>query len=138
MSIDPKKIYPLDLEDRKAVGVSLPFSGKSVFNLTYTTKDAIKNNLINFFLTGQGERYLRPELGTNLRKTLLFENITKDSLDQIKEMIREDIFIYFPRVVLTSLEVIPHEDENKVVFYIKYYVSETDIEDELLINFEQQ
>jgi len=47
MGYDVKRIDPLDLQPRKAIGVSLPFSGKAVFNSTYQSKDAIKANLIN-------------------------------------------------------------------------------------------
>ena len=51
MAFNIRKIDPIDLQPRKAVGVSLPFSGKAVFNSTFQTKDAIKTNLINYFLT---------------------------------------------------------------------------------------
>ena len=50
MAIEFKKIMPIDLEPRKAVGLDLPFSGNAVFNSTFQTKDAIKANLINYFL----------------------------------------------------------------------------------------
>ena len=49
--------FPVDTLPDVAVGVSIPFSGKAVFNQTYLTKDQIKSNLINFFLTNKGERY---------------------------------------------------------------------------------
>ena len=42
MAFNVRKIDPIDLQPRKAVGVSLPFSGKAVFNSTFQTKDAIK------------------------------------------------------------------------------------------------
>ena len=32
MAFNRRKINPLDLQPRKAIGVSLPLSGKSVFN----------------------------------------------------------------------------------------------------------
>ena len=38
MAFEIKKIDPIDLQPRKAVGVSLPFSGKAVFNQTFETK----------------------------------------------------------------------------------------------------
>ena len=49
MAYKVQRINPLDLQPRKAVGVALPFQGRAVFNSTYTSKDAIKSNLINFF-----------------------------------------------------------------------------------------
>ena len=56
MAFEIKKIDPRDLQPRVAIGVKLPFSGKAVFNSTFTSAEAIKNNLINYFLTGKGER----------------------------------------------------------------------------------
>ena len=136
MAFQIQKIYPLDLEPRKAIGVDLPFSGKAVFNSNYLTKDAIRNNLINYFLTNKGERYLNPSFGSNIRK-LLFENINQDSLDDIKDMVSDDISNYFPRVNPIVLELTAAPDSNTVRFYMKYSIQDTNIEDELLINIEQ-
>ena len=85
MAFNRRKINPLDLQPRKAIGVSLPLSGKSVFNSTYETKDAIRTNLINYFLTGQGERYLSPSFGTILRN-LMFENINQDMVEKASKI----------------------------------------------------
>lgn len=136
MAFQIKKIYPLDLEPRKAIGVDLPFSGKAVFNSNYLTKDAIRNNLINYFLTNKGERYLNPAFGSNIRR-LLFENINQDSLDDIKELVSDDLSNYFPRVVADTFELTASPDSNSVRFYLKYTIADTNIEDELLINIEQ-
>jgi hypothetical protein len=75
MAFNIAKINPLDLQPRKAVGVSIPFSSRAVFNSTYTTQDALKSNLINFLLTNKGERFLNPNFGADLR-ALLFEQMT--------------------------------------------------------------
>lgn len=136
MAYNVKRIDPLDLQPRKAIGVSLPFSGKAVFNSTYQSKDAIKANLINLLLTGTGERFLNPFLGTGLR-SYLFENITEDLLRKAKVDITNIIGVYFPRVVILGLEITSEPDSNSIVFFLKYRVSETDIQDEILINIEQ-
>lgn len=136
MAFNVKRIDPLDLQPRKAIGVSLPFSGGAVFKSTYQSKDAIKANLINLLLTGTGERYLNPFLGTGLR-SYLFENITEDLLRKAKADITNIISVYFPRVVILGLEIISQPDTNSIEFFLKYRVSETDIEDEILINIEQ-
>jgi len=54
MAFDAKKIFPIDKKPSVAVGVGIPFAAPAVFTSTYTTQQAIKNNLINFFLTGTG------------------------------------------------------------------------------------
>jgi hypothetical protein len=63
MPFSPQQIAPIDFDASVAVGVNLPFSGPAVFISNYQTKDAIKNNLINFFLTNPGERVLNPTFG---------------------------------------------------------------------------
>jgi len=136
MAFNVKRIDPLDLQPRKAIGVSLPFSGKAVFNSTYQSKDAIKANLINLLLTGTGERYLNPTLGAGLRG-YLFENITESSLRRVKSEVISIVELYFPRILLREVEVTSDPDTNSIIFYIRYQVSETDIEDEISINIEQ-
>ena len=67
MAFGAQQIYPQDLNVSQAIGINLPLNGPAVFKSNYQTKDAIKNNLINFFLTNPGERYLNPEFGGGLR-----------------------------------------------------------------------
>lgn len=135
MAFNVKRIDPLDLQPRKAIGVSLPFSGPAVFSSTYLSKDAIKTNLINLLLTGTGERYLNPTLGSGLR-SFIFENINEASLLRIKSEVRQSIEIYFPTVRVQTLELTSQPDTNSVVFFIKYMIVDTDIEDEITINVE--
>lgn len=136
MAFEVKKIDPLDLKPSIAIGVDLPFSGKAVFNPTYLSKDAIKVNLINYFLTNKGERYLNPSFGSDIRK-MLFENINQDTLENVEEIIANDIRNYFPRVITKKIEVTGNPDEHAIRFYLKYQIADTNIEDQLLINIEQ-
>ena len=66
----------------------------------------------------------------------LFENITQDKVDEIRELILENLQLYFPRVVVQNLSLDSRPDQNLVQFELKYAVSETNIEDEVAINFE--
>lgn len=136
MAFEVKKIDPIDLQPRKAVGIEIPFSNKSVFSSNYQTKDAIKNNLINFFLTNRGERYLNPSFGSILREKL-FENINGNLEDEIRSIVENAIEIYFPRVEPKDIQVLSSEDNNTISFYLSYSISNTNISDELLINIEQ-
>jgi len=135
MAFNARRIDPLDLQPRKAIGVSLPLSGKAVFNSTYQTKDAIKTNIINYFLTGVGERYLNPTFGAPLRN-LLFENINQDTITRVEEEVRRGLVEYFPRVIPTELNVQAEPDTNTVTLALRYAISDTNIEDDLVINFE--
>ena len=136
MAFNTRNINPLDLQPRKAIGVSLPLSGKAVFNSTYQTKDAIRTNLINYFLTGQGERYLNPSFGTILRN-LMFENINQEMIGRVKNTVQQGLNEYFPTVLPTDFQVLGDPDSNTVTLFLKYAIRNTNIEDEVVINFEQ-
>jgi phage baseplate assembly protein W len=113
MAFNPQQIYPIDLNASKAVGVDIPFNGPAVFKSNYLTKDAIKNNLINFFLTNPGERYLNPLFGAGLR-AFIFEQITNDNLDFLKRKYKLKLNIYFPNIVVNDLIVTGQIDTNKL------------------------
>ena len=136
MAFNVQRINPLDLQPRKAVGVALPFQGRAVFNSTYTTKDATKANLINFFLTGQNERVFNVDFGAGLRN-FLFEAITQDRVEEITDRIKNSLKLYFPQVQVSTLNLTPEPDQNLISFELKYSVRETNITDEIVINFEQ-
>ena len=135
MAISTKKINPLDRQPRKAVGVDLPFSSPSVFNSTYQTKDALKVNLINFLLTNIGERPLNPTFGGGLRD-LLFENINQQELDDIKETISTNITRFFPNIKPTLIKLGSEPDSNTITFFLKYAITDQNIQDEILINIQ--
>ena len=136
MAFNVRRINPLDLQPRKAVGVALPFQGRAVFNSTYTSKDATKANLINFFLTGKNERVFNTDFGAGLRNEL-FENITPEKIEQLRLNITENLKLYFPRVIVKRLELTATPDQNIINFALNYSVAQTNIQDELSINFQQ-
>lgn len=136
MAFEAKKINPLDLKPSVAVGVDLPFSGEAVFNSTYETKDALKANLINYFLTNKGERYLNPDFGSDIKK-LLFDNLTEEKIDTLEGIVARDVDTYFPRIRPSAINVLADPDQNLVVLQMKYSIVDTGIQDELIINFEQ-
>jgi len=132
MAFDPQQIYPIDLNANAAVGVNLPLNGSAVFISNYQTRDAIKNNLINFFLTNPGERPLNPTFGGGLR-TFIFEQITTDNLDFLREDVNSKISTYFPNIAVNDLIVTGQEDLNQITVTLKYSVINTNITDTLEI-----
>jgi phage baseplate assembly protein W len=136
MAFNVQQINPLDLQPRKAIGVSLPFSSTSVFTSTYTTKDALKSNLINYFLTEKGERFLNPNLGAGLRR-LLFDQMTEDKREEINYVVRQGVAEWFPNVEIQEIVTEYSQDINTVTVFMKYRLLQTNIQDELVINFEQ-
>ena len=134
MAFNPQLINPIDLNPNLAVGVNLPFSGPSVFTPNYLTSQAIKNNLINYFLTNPGERPLNPTFGGGLR-SFIFQQISENSLDGLKENVSLKLETYFPNVIINSLDVLKREDENSVVVQLKYSIANSNINDNLTFQF---
>jgi phage baseplate assembly protein W len=127
--------FPVDLRPSTAVGVSLPFSAAAVFTPTYTTKDATKSNIINFFLTNKGERPFRPNFGANLRADI-FQAATESDYDLLKEKIAFEISNNFPNVNLDSINILGSEDLNAITVTISYSIKSFGITDEVTLTFE--
>ena len=132
MAFGAKKIFPIDQYSRKAVGVALHLNAPAVFDSTYVTKDATRNNLINYLLTNPGERPFNPTFGAGIRN-YIFEQINSDNLDEISSRIESDIIKYFPTIKAT-VQVTPSYDYNTVFVDINYSIVNTGINDNLKIN----
>jgi len=128
-----RNVDVLDINPSTGVGIKVPFDGPTGINTTYTTKDAIKSNLLNFILTGKRERVFNPSFGSGVRE-LIFEPITEDIVDQIDNLIRGGVELYFPTVEIRELEVTLQPDSHTFNIYLNYSVINTNIEDELQIN----
>jgi phage baseplate assembly protein W len=136
MAFNVQQINPLDLQPSVGIGVGLPFTSGEVFSTTYTTQDAIKSNLINYFLTGKSERFFNPDLGAGLR-AVLFDQMTQESRDQVEYIVQSGLGTWFPNVIINQLTTEVSPDTNIFTLFLKYSIANTNIQDELLINFEQ-
>ena len=134
MAFNPQQIYPIDLNANAAVGVNIPLNGPAVFTSNFLTQEAIKNNLINFFLTNPGERPLNPTFGGGLR-AFIFEQITTDNLDFLREDINSKISLFFPNITVNDLIITGQMDSNQITVTLKYSVINTNITDTLEIEF---
>jgi phage baseplate assembly protein W len=135
MAFNAKRINPIDQQPRKAVGISLPFSGKAVFNSTFETKEAIKSNLINYLLTGRGERYMNPTFGSGLRNEM-FNNINRENLSTLEVQIAQELEDYFPTLSVSKLNITGVPDSNTISLSLNFLIRDTLVQDELTINFE--
>ena len=126
--------FPNDTKPRVGIGVDLPFSEGGVFTPNYTTQEAIKYNLINFFLTNPGERPGNPAFGGGLRD-FVFEQLSSENLDFLKDDIGNKLTNFFPDVLVNEVSLSGDVDRNEVIINIKYAVANTGIEDELNLNF---
>ena len=128
------KINPLDLSPSKGVGIQIPFNGTTGLNITYTTKDAVKSNILNFFLTGKKERIMNPNFGAGIREQL-FEQITQGTAQNMEDIISFGLNDYFPQIKINNLSVKTSPDQNTIQVYFSYFINNTNIQDEILINF---
>mgnify|MGYP003667564918 FL=1 len=112
---------PIDSQPRKAVGFGFPINGDAVFVPTYTTKNQIKANLVNFLLTNKGERVFRPNYGADLRSQV-FELLESDSLEGLESTISEHIQNQFPTVEVKEIKFDPQPDNNTLFFSLTYTV----------------
>ncbi len=135
MAFGAKQISPIDFNKSAAVGVDLPFSTPGVFKSNYTTAASIKNNLINFFLTNQGERPLNPTFGAGLR-SFIFEQIVDDNLDFLKENIQDSIDSFFPDIIVNNLSINRQSDNNLINVSLSYSVVNRGINDNINLEFE--
>jgi phage baseplate assembly protein W len=134
MAFGAKRIFPLDTKPSVGVGIALPFNVPGVFRITYTTQESIKYNLINFFLTNQNERYLNPTFGGNLR-AFIFQQIAEDNLESLKEDIQSQLNLYFPNVIVESLDINSIPENNQIDVILKYRIQDTGITDTVQLAF---
>ena len=134
MAFGERRIFPVDLNLRRAVGINLPLNGDAVFDPNFTTKAAIKSNLINHLLTNPGERVANPLFGAGLRE-FIFTQIVQENVDFLKEDIQDKITQEFDNIQLDNILITEEIDSNTVKIQIDYSVPNTNIDDSLILNF---
>ncbi len=128
-----RNVDVLDTKPSTGIGITVPFDGPTGINTTFTTKDTIKSNLLNFILTGKRERVFNPSFGSGVRE-LLFQPITEDLIDQVDNLIRGGVESYFPTIDIRELDVTLQPNSKTITIYLNYSIINTNIEDELQIN----
>jgi phage baseplate assembly protein W len=123
-------LNPQDVGQKRGIGISVLFNnGNNVFNQTFTTKEQVKANLINYILTNKGERFFDPAFGGNLRASLFEPDITFDTLTARLE---QEIYAYVPNIIIRDISIKNYSDENLVNLIIDYSISNQN--DTLTIN----
>lgn len=136
MAYNSKNIPVLDSFKNKNIGISINYNNPSVFNQTLTTKDSIKNNLLNYLLTDPGERYFNNNFGVGLSK-YLFETINSENIEIIKDDITEQIVRFFPNIEINELNIFNNPSQNNYIsINLKFNIVNTDIEEEINIVLE--
>lgn len=135
MAYNLRKISPIDLKPSTGVGVKLPFMAENVFTTVYTTKEQLKYNIINYMLTDLGERPMNPNFGMGLRSRL-FESITQDTLEDMKQSIQSQIEYMFPNVQITKLDLIGSPDISTINIQFSYTIKSSKETDGILLKIQ--
>jgi len=125
-------VFPTVSSGSAALGFSLPLSGRAVFNPTFTTKEVIRTNLINWLLTNKGERVMKPLFGANLRD-FIGEGINDGTNSAITTRIKDNVTLQFPEITIQNINFDNQPDRNTINLFINYIISNIGVEDEINI-----
>ena len=114
-------VFPSPNSGSVALGFSFPLSGPAVFNPTFTTKEVVKTNLINWLLTNTGERVFRPNFGADLR-SLIWEGVNDGTTSALESRIRDNISSNFPSIEVKNINFDNQPDQNTINFILDYEV----------------
>ena len=135
MAYGLRQIPIADLKPSTALGVAIPFQANNVFTSVYTTAEQTKYNIINFMLTDRRERPFNPNFGAGLRSRL-FEQITQDDLDSLKQTVSNQVEAYFPNVQMNSLNIVGNPDDHTITITMTYSLKNLRTSDTLLLRIQ--
>lgn len=107
----------------KNINIKFPFqdSQKGYYlDLSVTSKDAIKADLMHLILTRKGTRYYKPDFGTNLLK-FIFEPNDFISQSTINQDIRDTIKKYLPNLQVDNIKINKSKTDNHLANVIIEY-----------------
>tara|TARA_R110002051_G_scaffold65139_5_gene118385 strand:- start:5370 stop:5777 length:408 start_codon:yes stop_codon:yes gene_type:complete len=125
-------VFPTANSGSMTLGFSLPMSGKAVFNPTYTTREVVKTNLINWLLTNRGERVFRPNFGADLR-ALIWEGINEGTTSALESRIKDNIASNFPSIQIKTINFDNQPDQNTINFILDYSIQNMGADDQINI-----
>jgi phage baseplate assembly protein W len=77
---------------------------------------------------------MNPTFGCNLRK-FLFEGITENNIDNLKENLYNSIAMFIPEISVTDIAVIPNNDFNNIDLTISYILIISSTPDQVTVQF---
>jgi len=98
---------------QKFYGYNFPFLSDSFVLPPQEDARLIKNDLKQLLLTSPGERVMRPDYGTPIRK-YAFEQLDRQSVTELHAGIRQAITRFEPRVQVVTITIVPKEGQNLV------------------------
>ena len=131
----PIKIDPVDLNEKVAVGIKLPFNRRKIFDLDYTTKNHARSKLINVLLTSPGERLHHPNFGAGL-KNRLFQQNTPIAGDELRDIVTPQVERYVPEITIKNISLRDGGLQGHILFMtVNYSLNNNDEEDSVALSF---
>ena len=131
----PIKINPVDVSEKVAVGIRLPFNRKRVFTLDYSTKEQARSKLINVLITSPGERLNQPLFGAGL-KNRLFEQQTETGGDDLRNYVNPQVERYVPEIEIKNISLKDGGVQGHKLFVtVNYSLVNNDEEDAVTLSF---
>ena len=131
----PIKIDPIDLDEKVAVGIRLPFNKKKIFDLDYTTKDHARSKLINVLLTSPGERLNQPLFGAGL-KNRLFQQQTEIAGYELRAIVKPQVEQYIPEIEIKNITLKQGGIQGHILFVtVNYSLVNNSEEDSVSLSF---
>ena len=112
---------------KQLYGIKYPFQNESENNyyldLNTTYKEKIRSEIIHIIFTPKGQRYRRPDFGTDLIK-YIFEPNDEETWGKIKSEIRGQVQKFLPNVEIEDIQMYTDEEEgNHLYANISYKVT---------------
>ena len=80
------------------------------------------------------EVYGQKDFGTNLKR-FLFEGITNNNIETLKDNILSSILTYIYEITVTNIVLVPDTDNNLVSLTIEYYLNISQTPDQITVQF---
>jgi len=97
------------------LGLSFPMLQNGIGGVLTQSENlgALRDGVIQLIMTSRGARVMRPDYGTDLRKSV-FEPMDTTTIQTLRGQITQTIATYEPRVVVQQLNIIPDESRNSL------------------------
>ena len=115
------------MAEKKFININFPFKDSQegfFLDLNDNDDNAVKADLIHLILTRKGERFYKPDFGTNLLQ-FIFEPNDNITLSDIKREVNETVKKYLPNLTINDVIVEPSaESEYAATVRIDYTVTD--------------
>lgn len=108
------------MANQRFFGIKFPFQTSTdgfFFDLTKTTKDSVRSNLIHLLLTNKGNRLYKPNFGCNITQ-YLFDPVDEQTSENIKAEIIDTVQTNMQGIDINSVNVI--KEEKTITLQVNY------------------